>query len=136
MLDLSSLEAALDSLDSAISISVRTQADEAMRRVLRAGVIQNFEFTYELSWKMIRRWIRANVSPEDADPRTRKDLFRLAARERLVDDPMPWFDYANARNITSHVYDDAKAKEVYETTLRFADDARRLLDALKQSNDD
>ncbi len=136
MLDLSSLEAALDSFDSAISISVNTQADEAVQRVLRAGVIQNFELTYELSWKMIRRWIRANVSPEDSDPRTRKDLFRLAARARLVDDPLPWFDYAKARNITSHVYDDTKAQEVYETALRFAADARRLLVALEQANDD
>ena len=60
----------------------------------------------------------------------------MAARARLVDDPLPWFDYAKARNITSHVYDDTKAQEVYETALRFAADARRLLVALEQANDD
>jgi nucleotidyltransferase substrate binding protein (TIGR01987 family) len=103
--------------------------------VLRAGVIQNFEFTFELCWKFIQRWIILNKTPEDAEPFTRKDLFRMAARYGLVEDPLRWFEYGDARNLASHAYDEDKARQVFETAVRFLDDARNLLDRLEKSND-
>lgn len=43
---------------------------------------------YEQCWKFIQRWNSENQSPEDADiPRTRKELFRVAARLELISDP-------------------------------------------------
>ena len=61
---------------------------------IRANVIQNFEFTYELCWKFIQRWLRENRFLEEASlPRTRKDLFRMAARHGLIEHPERWFDY-------------------------------------------
>ncbi len=35
----------------------------------------------ELGWKLLQRWIKLNVGPEEAEPRTKKDLFRLAAKK-------------------------------------------------------
>jgi len=68
--------------------------DVDMRETVRAGVIQNFEVAYEQCWKMIQRWIKENKTSEEAEhPRTRKDLFRMAARCGLIDDPLPWFAY-------------------------------------------
>ena len=138
-LDLSSLEKAITSLENLVH---RTQdpgfmngLDEIARNGLMAGVIQNFEFTYELCRKFIQRWIRINKTPEDAEPRTRKDLFRMAAQYGLVRDPLPWFEYGEARNITSHTYDEATADRVYEAAVRFPGDAKYLLDQLKAAND-
>jgi nucleotidyltransferase substrate binding protein (TIGR01987 family) len=130
-LDLSSLGKAAASLERAIARSLDAPVDEE----LRDAVIQRFEYTFELSWKFIQRWIRRNASPEDAEPRTRKDLFRTAARFELIDDPYPWFEYGDARNIVAHTYDEERAKEVYEVALRFSHDALYLLNQLENRND-
>ena len=54
-LDLGSLQQAIRSLESAIGVFDHKLADSqttpAEMNVIRAGVIQNFEFTYELCWK-------------------------------------------------------------------------------------
>ena len=139
-LDLSSLQKAIHSLDATLQKSndekLMSQLDDVIRLAVRAGAIQNFEFTYELCWKFIKRWIRENGSPEDADhPRTRKDLFRLAAQYSLIKDPAPWFDYGNARNLMSHTYDQEKAREIYSITRGFLSDAVYLLKQLEENND-
>ena len=85
-LSLSSLEKAITALEKAVNAADSDVAAShaEIAETIRSGVIQNFEVTYEQCWKFIQRWIRENRTPEDADlPRTRKDLFRLAARYKL-----------------------------------------------------
>ena len=139
-LDLSSLRKAVTALGQTLERceddALLARLDEVTRNALRAGAIQHFEFTFELCWKFIQRWLRANLSPEEAEfPRTRKELFRVAARHGLVADPLPWFEYAEARNLTSHTYDDDQAARVYEIAGRFFADARGLLGQLDARND-
>lgn len=138
-LDLSSFKKAVASLESAVNIAGSSPFMEGLttdeREVIKAGVIQNFEFTFELSWKFIQRWIRLNKTPEDADPRTRKDLFRQAARFGLIEQPVRWFEYGDARNITSHTYNESKAAWVFEVAMRFIHDAKYLLRQLEALND-
>ena len=146
-LDLSSLKKGIYALDRSVNAAQTNTASlnedilEAIRageirEAIRAGVIHNFEVAYDLSWKFIQRWIRENRTPEDAEhPRTRKDLFRLAARYGLIADPEPWFVYGDARNLTSHTYNEAQAVSVYETAKDFRDDAKYLLKQLKAAND-
>lgn len=139
-LDLSSLEKAVIAMKQTLKLSENedfmTAQDEITQNAIRAGVIQHFEFTYELCWKFIQRWIRENRTPEEADhPRTRKELFRMAARYGLVKDPLPWFSYGDARNITSHTYNEEDAVFVYETARKFLTDAEFLLEQLKEKND-
>ena len=138
-LDLSSLEKAVDSLErtSRVATSDEKMAplDKDQRDAVRAGVIQNFEFTYELSWKFMQRWLKdEQTQTEAAIPRTRKDLFRMAARFGLVRGPEPWFEYGEARNLTSHAYSEAKAEIVFQAAVRFVTDARYLLDQLEKRN--
>lgn len=138
-LDLSSLRMAIDSLTASIDV-VRDEdwfnaQSEAVRNTLIAGVIQNFEFVYELSVKMIRRQLeREAASPTEVDSADFRDLLRTAAEKSLVADVEAWFEYRRMRNITAHTYDHKKAKLVYEGTLTFIRDARALLDALDARN--
>lgn len=62
-------------------------------------------------------------------------MFRLAAENRLIDDVERWMRHHHARNIMSHTYDPAVAEQVYAAARGFAEDAERLLAAMKARND-
>ena len=83
-IDLGSLRQALATLERAMGALQPPERFEALdadiQETLQAGVIQSFEFSYELSWKYMERWLRENADSLEAAPRTRKDLFRAAAR--------------------------------------------------------
>jgi nucleotidyltransferase substrate binding protein (TIGR01987 family) len=138
-LDLSSLKKALISLNNAIQVATAdqmTKRSEKEQEVIKAGVIQNFEFTYELCWKFIQRWLRENRTAEEADyPRTRKELFRMAAREGIIPDPLPWFEYSDVRNMVAHTYNQENAEKVFQTAIKFMKDAEYLLRQLEERND-
>jgi nucleotidyltransferase substrate binding protein (TIGR01987 family) len=134
-LDLSALRNAIVSLQEGIGVVSDEHwfnaQSEAVQNTLVAGVIQNFEFVYELSIKMIRRQIeREAASPTEADYSDFRDLLRTAAEKGLIADVEAWFDYRKMRNITAHTYDHEKAKRVYDGTLTFIGDARALLETL------
>ncbi|MDR3312991.1 MAG: nucleotidyltransferase substrate binding protein [Oscillospiraceae bacterium] len=103
-----------------------------MAETLRAGVIQSFEFTYELCWKFMRRWLEMNIAADAADGVTRRELFRLCAEQKLLDDVEVWMGFHFARNITSHVYDAEKAEEVLAAALAFLPVAENLLGRLEE----
>jgi len=141
MIDLSSLGKAVDSLGRAIGTSMdqtKMQAlDQVQRDTIRAGVIQNFEFTYELCWKMLKRRLEADApNAEAVDQMSFRDLIRAGAESGLIKDPKRWFTYRRQRNITSYTYDDDKAEDVYKTAVEFVHDARDLLSMLKERNVD
>ena len=102
--------------------------------VVRDATIQRFEYTYEIAWKMMKRHLEW-AEGGDADRLARRELFREAARIGLVESAEEWFEYHQARNRTSHVYDEVVAEEVYESALRFAPAAPRLLEALERVHD-
>ena len=111
------------------------QLSEVERNGIRSGVIQNFEVTYELSWKLMTRWLNTYIGTGVADGVTRRQLFRLATENRLIPDVDLWMQHHDARNATSHIYDEEKAALVYRATRDFAHDARLLLEALDARND-
>lgn len=128
MIDLTSLESALKSLDKASKRSMKSPEDEEVRD----AVIQRFEYCYELSWKMLKRRLKADAaSPEEIDRMSFKELIREGAVRGFVENPEKWFEYREQRNITSHIYDKKKAESVYKTALKFLPDAQKLLDQLK-----
>lgn len=101
---------------------------------IRSGVIQHFEFTFELAWKFIRRRLEADIGRASVDGIARRDLFRIAAENGLIEDVEVWFQYHLARNQTSHTYDLAIAANVYTHSLGFARDATTLLGILEARN--
>lgn len=137
-LELDSLVKAIDALKRSVNSTDKNMGvlSADLQDTLRAGVVQNFEVAYEQCWKFMQRWIRENRTPEEADyPRTRKELFRMAARYGLISDPLPWFDFGEARNLTSHTYNAAQAAAAYEAARRFLTHAEELLRQLQEKND-
>ena len=136
---LSSLQKSVSALTGILAKSDDTEfmsnLDDVARNAIRAGVIKHFEFTYELCWKFIKRWLETNISATAADGVTRRELFRLGAENRLIDDVEQWMRYHQTRNLTSHIYQPRIAERVYDTAHDFARDAARLLAALEARND-
>jgi nucleotidyltransferase substrate binding protein (TIGR01987 family) len=109
--------------------------DTVLQNAVKAGVIKHFEFTYEMSWKFIKRWLELNVSPNTADGVTRRELFRYGFEHQLIQSVDRWMDYHLARNDTSHTYRKETADAVYAVIPAFLTDARMLLAALEARND-
>ncbi len=139
-LDLSSLQKAVDSLERAVKVADRVIKDKDRvntdeEQVIRAGVIQNFEFTYELCWKFMKRWLKINKGLTNLDGATRRELFREAYKSGLIEDVENWMEYHEARNETSHAYGDDKAEDVFKVAKTFSKDAKRLFLILEEKND-
>lgn len=137
-LELESLHCAICSLENAIRVSLQKQADPttplAEIDVIRAGVIQNFEFTYELCWKFMKRWLEEQIGSTYVDGVPRRELFRLAAENRLLTDVDRWMDFHQARNRTSHTYDTATAQAVFQESLAFLPAAQDFMHQLSRRN--
>lgn len=139
-LDLSSLKKTIDSMKRSITITLeisnaRTAPSNDLLLTLRAGVIQNFEFTYENCWKFMKRYLEDAIGAAAVDGVPRRELFRIAAENHLITDVDRWMDYHFARNRTAYTYQKETADEVYETALRFIRDAEDLLTKLELRND-
>jgi len=131
-LDLSSFKKALGSLQRAIERAEAARKDEE----LRDAVIKRFEYTYELSWKMLKRRLELDApNPADIDQMSFKDLIREGAERGLVRDPEQWMGFREQRNISSHTYDEKKAASVYKTALNFYPESRVLYDELAGRHD-
>jgi nucleotidyltransferase substrate binding protein (TIGR01987 family) len=104
-------------------------ADPGLREQLRNSVIQCFEFTYELSWKMLKRHLEATeASPAALDLATFQSLIRLGNERGLLrSDWNNWRTYRQARTDSSHTYDVAKAEAVFAIAPDFLQEARTLL---------
>ena len=101
---------------------------------LRDGLILRFEFTYELSHRMLRRFIWENAaSPDDVDRMAFQDLIRTANQQGLLLSDWPtWHRYRDNRARTSHAYDAATAQAVADAIPAFLAEAEHLRDELRK----
>jgi nucleotidyltransferase substrate binding protein (TIGR01987 family) len=139
LLELESLRKAVTALNEALAMSddadFMNRLPKARQDTVKAGVIHAFEFTYELCWKFMKRWLDLNVSPNATGAMTRRALFRLAGESGLIDDVERWFRHHEARNQTANTYQAAIAESVCVVAHDFARDAAALLKTLEAHND-
>ena len=98
-------------------------------KIIRDGVIQRFEFTCELAWKTTREFLLDQGFTELNSP---KATMRKAFSYGLIDDEQAWIALLNARDQTSHLYDDATAQEIYsQIESEFVSLFDKLIEQLK-----
>ena len=100
---------------------------------LRDGLIQRFEFTYELSHKMLKRYLEATSATPDAfDAMPFADLVRTANEQGLLRSDWPrWRLFREMRGKTSHTYDENVALAVVADIPAFMEEAQFLLGELR-----
>jgi len=136
-IDYSSFEKALDQLRKSLGFlnSPAAAKDPALREQFRAATIQAFEYSSELTVKMIRRPLaEIGATPSDLAQPTFADLIRSAADARLLKDVKGFLVYRDARNRTSHAYDQETADEVIAVIPDFLRDASFMLSELRERN--
>jgi nucleotidyltransferase substrate binding protein (TIGR01987 family) len=119
-LNLAPLVKAVDSLRDALA--------QPKNPYTRDATIQRFEYTFELSWKALRRYLAAEAA---VDVFNLKELFRQAGRQGIIASVESWFAYLKGRNLTSHTYNEKTAEETYKLAAAFLDDAQALLNELR-----
>jgi nucleotidyltransferase substrate binding protein (TIGR01987 family) len=100
--------------------------------ITRDAAIKRFEYTFELCWKFLKRWLENETADSTIDSFSKKELFRVGREYGLIRDVEAWFRYNRARNETAHTYNETKAEEVYAVIGDFLADARFLLDELER----
>ena len=87
------------------SVLLQANADNLL---MQAGIIQMFEFTFELAWKLLKDYLQDEgfvlASP--------KATIRQAFQSGYIDDADDWMLALQDRNLTVHTYDDATVTAV------------------------
>lgn len=105
---------ALRLLGQAVKIvSQRVNGDEAVEDLLKEGLIQRFEYTHELAWKVMKDYAEYQGY---TDIRGSRDAFRKAFEMGIITDKR-WMESIADRNLTSHNYDDETAEAIYEAVV-------------------
>jgi nucleotidyltransferase substrate binding protein (TIGR01987 family) len=94
---------ALKELHSYLGEPIRTARD-------RAGVIQAFEFSFETIWKLLQKLAEADGLAVNSP----REAFTFAFQKGFVRDQNNWLAMIKHRNLTSHVYREEVALEVFE----------------------
>ena len=78
--------------------------------IIRDSLIQRFEFTYELTHKTLKEFMKyLGVTLENSFPRT---IFKKAYVNNLISDDKVWINLLEDRNSTSHIYNENMSKEI------------------------
>ena len=135
-LDYSSLLNAISQLEKSLEYanSPMAKADSGLFEQLRNSVIQCFEFTYELSHKMLKRYLEETAAnPEEIDVSTFQTLIRTGNEKGLLrSDWLRWKEYRQARTNSSYTYAEDKAEAVYGFASDFLQEARYLYQQLME----
>ena len=106
-----------------------------LNQLEREGVIQRFEYTFELAWLTLKDRLEYDgVALATVTPR---NVIREAFAANLIADGQTWTDMLTDRNLMSHTYDFARFEAVIENIrnryLRILDDLYRrfALEALE-----
>lgn len=116
----SNYQRALKQLSDAINLSQQRE----LSLLEKQGLIQAFEFTHELAWNTLKDYLEYQGYQ---DIKGSRDTIRESFKIGLIKDGQTWMETIQARNITSHAYDEALVQKAFETIV---DSYRVLFDEL------
>ena len=100
---------ALAKLTQAVELlSEQINREEAVDELLQEGLIQRFEYTHELAWKVMKDYAEHQGY---ADIRGSRDAIRKALEMGLIDDKR-WMETIEDRHQTALFYDNKTANHI------------------------
>ncbi|MEE9368753.1 MAG: nucleotidyltransferase substrate binding protein [Pontiella sp.] len=99
----------------------------------RAGLIQFFETTFELSWKLMKDYLEAEGFSEVSSPRA---AIKKTFETGLIEEGHVWMELLLDRNLTAHTYNEDTADKVKNLIKqKYYPVIRKFYTALKQVAD-
>ena len=95
--------------------------------LIRDACSQRFEFCFELAWKSIQHLSRL----QGQDCSSPKGCLRQAFKQGWIENDEGWISILADRNLTSHTYDEALAKAVYDRLKAYVPMFKGLLQRLE-----
>jgi nucleotidyltransferase substrate binding protein (TIGR01987 family) len=90
---------------------------DGKNETIRDSLIQRFEFTYELTHKTMKEFMKyLGVTLENSFPRT---IFKKAYVNNLISDDKVWINLLEDRNSTSYIYNENLANEVADRIIKY-----------------
>ena len=88
---------------------------EALNELEEQGLIQSFEYNFELAWNLIKDYYEYQG---ETGIQGSRDAFRLAYRRGLIEDGEGWMNMIESRKKTTHTYDKEIADEIASVILK------------------
>ncbi len=105
---------ALNKLAQAVEIlSAQNNVAEGVDDLLKEGLIQRFEYTHELAWKVMKDYAEYQGYTNIGGSR---DAFRKAFEMGIIEDKR-WMESIEDRSLTSHNYDNEVAEDIYKAII-------------------
>jgi nucleotidyltransferase substrate binding protein (TIGR01987 family) len=82
-------------------------AQQTYSNLERSGLIQTFEFTFELGWKTLKDFLES----EGYSPKSPRESIKQAFQVGYIKQGELWLEALEKRNLLSHAYDEALAKQ-------------------------
>ncbi|KYH34732.1 nucleotidyltransferase substrate binding protein like protein [Clostridium tepidiprofundi DSM 19306] len=79
----------------------------------KAGIIQFFEMTFELAWKVLKDYLEA----EEFIVKSPREAIKKAFQIGLIDNGHIWIDALSNRNLTVHTYDEDLSDEMFKKII-------------------
>lgn len=92
----------------------QTKGETVMDELLQEGLVQRFEYTHELAWKVMKDYAEYQGY---TDVRGSRDAIRKALEMGLIDDKR-WMETIEDRYLTVHNYDNEIASEIYDNIMK------------------
>ena len=119
---------AFSSLTADVELSKKKELSDIEQR----GLIQAFEYTYELAWNTIKDFY---LSIGETEIQGSRDAYRMAFNRKLVSNKT-LIETVRSRQLTSHTYNEETADEIYNDIInKYHDAFKELLTSLEKQKE-
>lgn len=102
-----------ENFDKSYRLLEKYSKQEITSELERAGIIQFFEMSFELAWKVLKDYLEYQEYEVKSPRETVKTAFQIG----LIDNGHIWIDALSDRNLTTHTYDEELANKMTKEIL-------------------
>ena len=100
-------------VDKVIQEAKEALAQDLDNNLIQMALIQTFEFTYELGWKVIKDFLKYN----GIDVKLPREVIKEGFAAAIITDGQAWIEMMDDRNATSHTYNEEFAAQIIKNIL-------------------